>query len=328
MATRTLMNRRKFFQTAGALAAAWPVRAVVPPLAEARVVLATAQGVRNRNRSLLSAPLLRLLDLAMENYFQVKADQAWKSLVRPEDVVGLKVNTLAGRGLSTHPELVQAVCERLQEAGVAASRIIIWDRLNRDLERGGYKISTSGSSPRCYGNDVCGYTQQVYEFDSAASRISRLVVETCTVLINLPILKDHGIVGASAGLKNFFGAIDNPNKYHDAVGDPFVADVNSLEPIRRKHRLTICDALTAQYEGGPPFMAQWSWPMNSLLVSTDMPALDRIGWELIDEKRRQMRLPTLKQAGREPRYILTAADDRHRLGIADRERIRLVRCTL
>jgi hypothetical protein len=34
-----------------------------------------------------------------------------------------------------------------------------------------------------------------------------------------------------------------------------------------------------------------------------MPALDRIGWELIDEKRRQMRLQTLKQAGREPRYI-------------------------
>lgn len=328
MATRTFMNRRKFFQNVGALAAAWPVRGAVQPSAEARVVLATAEGVRNGNRSVLSAPLLRLLDSAMETYFQVKAHQAWQSLAQPEDVVGLKVNTLAGRGLSTHPELVQAVCERLQEAGVAANRIIIWDRLNRDLERGGYKICTSGPSPRCYGNDVCGYTQQVYEFGSAASRISRLVVETCTVLINLPILKDHGIVGASAGLKNFFGAIDNPNKYHDAVGDPYVADVNSLEPIRRKHRLTICDALTAQYEGGPPFMAQWSWPMNSLLVSTDMPALDRIGWELIEEKRRQMKLPTLKQAGREPRYILTAADDRHRLGIADRERIRLVRCAL
>ncbi len=322
------MNRRKFFQTAGALAAVWPVRGAVQQPTEARVVLATAEGVRNRNRSVLSAPLERLLDAAMENYFQIKAVQAWKSLVRPEDVVGLKVNTLAGRGLSTHPELVQAVCERLQQAGVAASRIIIWDRLNRDLERGGYKIRTSGPSPRCYGNDVCGYSQRVYEFGSAASRISRLVVDTCTVLINLPILKDHGIVGASAGLKNFFGAIDNPNKYHDAIGDPYVADVNMLEPIRCRHRLTICDALTAQYEGGPPFMAQWSWPLNSLLVSTDMPALDRIGWELIEEKRRQMRLPTLKQAGREPRYILTAADDRHGLGIADRERIRLVRCTI
>src|SRR5208283_4390145 len=78
-------------------------------------------------------------------------------------------------------------------------------------------------------------------------------------------------------LKNLFGAIHNPNKYHLNVGDPYVADVNMLPPIRQKVRLHICDATTAQYEGGPSYMPQWTWPCNSLLVSRDPVALDFVG---------------------------------------------------
>jgi uncharacterized protein (DUF362 family) len=290
------------------------------------VVVATSGAVRNVDKGILSNQVLRLLDTAIENYFQQDAQSAWKTLVTPQDVVGLKINALAGKGLSTHLELVEAICERIQQAGVAGNRIIIWDRLNRDLERAGFEIITSGRKPRCYGNDVSGYSQEIYEHGAAGSRISRILTEQCSVIINLPVLKDHGIVGASVGLKNFFGAIDNPNKYHDSTGDPYVADVNMFAPIRQKHRLTICDALTAQYEGGPPFMAHWCWPLNSLLVSRDMPAMDRIGWEIIDAKRKEKKLPLLKESGREPRYILTAADSQHNLGIAERDRILVVNC--
>jgi len=291
------------------------------------VVEAVSAAVRNANRSILADGVSRLLDTAMEAFFEVEAVSAWRACVKPTDVVGLKINALAGRGLSTHVELVEAICERLQQAGVRADHIIIWDRMNRDLERAGFKIVTTGKGPLCYGNDVSGYSDAIFEFGLAGSRISRIVTDRCTALINVPILKDHGIVGASVGMKNFFGAIDNPNKYHDANGDPYVADVNMFAPILSKHRLTICDALTAQYEGGPPFMAQWCWAMNTLLVSRDMVAMDRIGWEILEEKRKQMKLPSLKQVGREPTYILTAADSQHRLGIAERSRINLVRCS-
>ena len=43
-------------------------------------------------------------------------------------MVGLKVNALGGRGLSSNPHLVEAICERLQEAGIKASDIVVWDR--------------------------------------------------------------------------------------------------------------------------------------------------------------------------------------------------------
>ena len=125
-------------------------------------------------------------------------------------------------------------------------------------------------------------------------------------------------------LKNMFGAIHNPNKYHSNAGDPYVADVNALAPIRQKVRLTICDALIAQYEGGPSYMPQWSWPFNGVLVASDPVALDTIGWQIIEAKRKEKGLPSLQAAKRAPSYIATAADAQHRLGTNDARLIRRV----
>jgi uncharacterized protein (DUF362 family) len=141
-------------------------------------------------------------------------------------------------------------------------------------------------------------------------------------VINLPVLKDHGITGVTMALKSFFGAIHNPNKYHSNVGDPYIADVYMLPPIRRKTRLAICDATTAQYEGGPSYMPQWSWRFNSLLVSCDPVALDSTGWHIIERQRTENGMKSLKDAGREPKYIASAAA--RRLGAADPARIERV----
>ena len=109
-------------------------------------------------------------------------------------------------------------------------------------------------------------------------------------------------------LKNLFGAIHNPNKYHLDVGDPYVADVYMLPPIRQKVRLTICDATTAQYEGGPSYMPQWTWPFNGL----DRGARPRgAGLHRLADHRaeaRRERHQAAEGGGREPSYIATAAD--------------------
>ena len=39
-------------------------------------------------------------------------------------MIGLKVNGLGGKGISTHAALVFAVCERLQQAGVKPGNIV------------------------------------------------------------------------------------------------------------------------------------------------------------------------------------------------------------
>jgi uncharacterized protein (DUF362 family) len=289
------------------------------------IVIAQNALVRDKNDKLIGNHVKNLLDRAMENLFRVNnAQQAWQQLFKKDDIVGIKINCLAGKGISTHEELVDAIIEGLTNAGIAERNIIIWDRANRDLEKTGYQIKTNSNEVKCYGNDQFGYTSDIYEYGAVGSFLSNILVHQCTAIINVPILKDHGIVGMTNALKNFFGAIHNPNKYHDNQGDPYVADVNMLSEIRSKVRITITDALTAQCEGGPPFMPQWAWNYNGLIVGFDPVAIDTVGWDIIEKQRKTKGLPTLKQAGRVPAYIATAADDQHHLGCNDLNKIKII----
>lgn len=332
------MQRRQFLKTsiiggASAVAFAQPtcrgqMTLDKPSLFEggekSRVVIAHRRDVRDKRGVLSAASIAKMLDSAMENLFGAAADLVWSALFSPRDRIGLKVNCLAGKNLSTHRELVDAVVERLLNAGLKKENIVIFDRRDRDLIRAGYKISLGEGKVQCLGNDRAGFTADVFEFGAAGSQLSNIIHSMCTKVINLPVMKDHGIVGVSGSMKNFFGVINNPNKYHLDIGDPYVADVNMLADIRRKHSLTICDALTAQYEGGPPWMPDWAWQMNSLIAATDRVAHDQIVWDLIEKKRAQKGQDSLEKAGRKPTYIATAADAQHRLGTNDHNKIELL----
>ena len=291
-----------------------------PDSGRSRVVVAHDAKVRTASSGLDSGEIGKLLDRAMQACFDADSPvAAWKRVVRPGEVVGLKVNCLGGRGNATHPELVEAITERLRQVGI--TEIVVWDRQNLDLERAHYKIVEHGSGLRCFGNDALGFEDELTTFGEAGSRITRTLTQVCDAVINLPVLKDHGIAGVTLALKSMFGAVHNPNKYHANAGDPYVADVFALPPIRKKVRLHICDALNAQYEGGPSFMPQWMWPYNGLLVARDPVALDYVGWKIIEKKRAEMGVQSLAELHREPHYIVTAADAQHRLGTVDPARI-------
>ncbi len=325
------MNRRRFLHsvTAGtALLHLAPVHVSGNSGASAnrsRILIARDGEVQTGERRIDRARLEKMLDSAVSGFFGTETPgDAWSKIVSPNDIVGLKVNCLAGKGISTTPELVYAVIRKLTIAGVPADRIIIWDRLNIDLERAGFRLNTKNSGVKCFGNDVAGYREQLIISGEAGSLICRTAAEFCTVQISLPILKDHGIVGMTGALKNYFGAIHNPNKYHMDKGNPYIPDVYAMPRLGDRTRLIICDALTCQYEGGPPYMPQYCWNYDGIIVGTDPVAIDRFGWELIEEKRRENGMLPLKQAGREPVYIATAADEAHRLGTDDMERIEKV----
>ncbi len=292
---------------------------------KSKVVIGRDPGLRGGGRSPDSARVLKILDRAMQSFYGGDSSiDAWKSVARPGEVVGLKVNCLSGKGAATSTVLVEAICERLQQAGIPQNDIVIWDRLNSDLESAGYRVASRKDRIRCVGNDTAGYDNELTVFGSAGSLLSNTLAHTCVAVINLPVLKDHGIAGVTLALKNLFGAIHNPNKYHIDAGDPYVADVNMFPAIRRKVRLTICDGLTAQYEGGPSCMPQWSWPYNGLIVARDPVALDYTGWQIIERKRAEKGMKPLRELHREPVYIATAADARHRLGTNDPNRIGVV----
>ena len=52
--------------------------------------------------------------------------------------------------------------------------------------------------------------------------------------------------------------------------------------------------------------------------------MDYVGWQIIEKKRSAEGMKTLEAMKRKPQYISTAADARHRLGIADPNRIELI----
>lgn len=301
-------------------------RAVALPSTEAdrsRVVIARDAKIRTTAASFDSTRVAQLLDRALQASFDCDSPlEAWRKVVRPGEVVGLKVNCLGGRGNATHPELVEAITERLRQAGI--TQIVIWERQNSDLEHARFKIAEHGSGVRCFGNEVLGFEDDLATFGKAGSLLCRTLTQVCDAVINLPVLKDHGIAGVTLALKSMFGAIHNPNKYHSDACNPYVADVYALPPIRRKVRLHICDGLNAQYDGGPSFMPQWMWPFNGLLVSRDPVALDYTGWKIIEQKRAEVGAPSLREQKREPAYIVTAADAAHQLGTCDPKRIERV----
>ncbi len=295
--------------------------------AKSKVVVTRDASLYGTSATPDSARVQKLLDQAMQHFFE-SADPVspWKKIVGPGEVVGLKVNTIAGPGLSTHPILVLTICERLQQAGVKPSNIIVWDRTNEELDRAGFTLSNDPNRIRFVGTDSkeIGYDETVFTAGSVQTRLSNLLTHTCDCMINLPILKNHEMTGVTLALKNMYGVNNNPNKFHPNNCCPGVADLNLLQPIRSKFRFIVADAMTGCFAGGPMYKPQYVWKYNGLMVASDPVAIDNTAWQVIEKKRAERGLNTLTQAGTPPKYIAIAADPLHRLGTDDPSRIDLV----
>jgi uncharacterized protein (DUF362 family) len=255
-----------------------------------------------------------------------KPEDAIRHFVSPKDQVGLKVNCLAGKMASTHPEVALVCASLLRDSGVKTKDIIIWDRSASELEEVGFPLNANGDDFRCLGTDTqgIGYTYDLVSYMNIGSLLSRVIDEYTNVQVNIPVLKDHGLSGTTCSLKNLFGVIHNPNKYHDNGCDPFIADLNALPQIREKQKLVICDALRVQFNGGPSYHPQWAENFGGMMVSDDPVALDFVGYQIIDKLRTQHNIPTLEKAGRKPKHIFTSADENHNVGKAKSEEIDLM----
>lgn len=290
-----------------------------------KVVVARDAALHGQDGKLDEKRVLDLLDRAIASYTgRDHPIEAWKRIAPQGKIIGLKTNGLGGKGISTHLALVLAICERLQQAGVKPGNILVWDRNARDLEACGLTISTDPNRVRCYGSDVAGFEDKVETWGSARVQFSKILTRECDVVLNLPILKDHEMAGVTFAMKNMYGVVKRPNDLHADGCNPGVADLNAFPVIREKIRLTIGDATSSVYDGGPGFHPERLWQPNALIVGEDRVALDQIAWGILERKRADVGMKSLDAVGRPPRYIATAADATHRLGINDPKRINLL----
>lgn len=292
---------------------------------KSKVVVACDPALHGAGSQLDEKRVIDLLDRAISAYTgHDKPVEAWKRIVPVGNVIGLKTNGLGGKGISTHLALVLAICERLQQAGVKPGEIVVWDRNASDLEACGLTINTDPSRIRCYGSDVAGFEDQPAKFGTANVKLSKILTRECAMVIGLPILKDHSSAGVTFAMKNMYGVIERPQKLHGGGCNPGVADLNCIPVIREKVRFTVGDAMTSVYQGGPGFHPEHLWYPNALVVGEDRVALDYTAWQMIERKRAEAGMPTLEAAGRPTRYIATAGDPAHRLGVNDPQRIHLL----
>lgn len=359
------VTRRGFLERmgAGALAGALPWAHARPLLGSQGAAAGTAAAPRYPGRlvevsspDVFSAGAFRqdIVDRMVERGLleltgAADLTSAWKLFVSPDDVVGLKVNTLSGPGCSTRREVVQAVVKGLKLAGVPDANIIIWDRFESHLRRARYLIQQRPGGVRCYATDSPGVGNDTDVFYQANtldlipdslrkdpargfavsynnSHFSAIFTQHITKQINLPVLKDHNITGVTLALKNVaFGICSNTERFHPTPinCDPMIVEVCAHPMVQSKNVLTVADCLSILYEGGPMVDPQHLLDYRTLIVATDMVAIDTVGLSILEQIRGEKGLPSLWKTSSPPKHVGTGA--KLRLGVGELEAIERVR---
>ncbi len=262
------------------------------PAVPSRVVRVRHSGVWDGDN--LSPEVLgQMLDAAITRLTGLPdADTAWQALFDPGERIALKVNT-AGSTVWTHVPLVTAITDRLQTIGVPPEQITVYDRSGRELRGAGFKTNRDGPGVRCYGTD--GSYSGKFKVTGQATSLSDILMQA-DALINVPLLKQHGLSGFTFSLKNHYGTINNPIDFH--YGQQFrrgLAEISTLPPIKDKTRLIIGDALALVLGDN------WDRSLSddSLFMSFDPVAIDTTGVQVLSE--------VLSAQGRNPKWNIKQA---------------------
>lgn len=276
---------------------------------------------------------------------------AWRQFVQPGDRVGLKVNPVAGKLLSTSPVLVEAIIAQLEDAGIPRADIMIWDRREFQLHEAGFTeerfpgISIRGTecqdaegafrdaSGRLYSEDRIdrdwyywadceeSYDEETLPYmvnEGKFSYFSSIVTKELDKIINLPILKNAGST-VTLCMKNLaYGAVTNTARLHKPLWSETCAEVPCFAPLRDKVVLNIVDGMIGCYQGGPGANPQFIIPWHRLIAGSDPVAVDRIGLSIVEAKRIEMNIQ--EKPSDRARVFLDMAE-KFKLGIADLNRI-------
>jgi uncharacterized protein (DUF362 family)/Pyruvate/2-oxoacid:ferredoxin oxidoreductase delta subunit len=235
--------------------------------------------------------------------------------VRPGMRVLLKPNLLAAAGLeraiTTHPALVQAVADLVEEAG---GIVLVGDSPGGSGESGPSVWHRSGMAQVAERASACLVPFDGVEWkrlDGHDYFIARPVLEP-DLVINLPKLKTHIFTLYTGGVKNLFGAIPGTRKREVHCRAPGVRDfgqalVDVLELVRPG--LTLMDGIVGQ-EGNGPGMGGTPRRYGCLAASADPVALDAV---------------VTRALGYRPGEVLHLAQASARgLGISDLDAVRIV----
>jgi len=243
----------------------------------------------------------------------------WQGIVERGNRVLVKPNMLSARppedGVTTHPAVVRAVVELVQEAGAEA---LIGDSpggTNRDLSHF-WEVCGYSEVSKVTGAPLISLDREILEVEVADGviykrlHLSRTVLEV-DALISVPKLKTHSLTLLTGAVKNLLGLIPGGGKieFHrrcprpDELGE---AVVDILSVVRPK--LALMDAVVGMEGNGP--VSDKLRNIGVILAGRDSVALDTVAQAMIGLK--PFDVPTTRAAAQ------------RKLGTADLSRIEIL----
>jgi hypothetical protein len=248
--------------------------------------------------------------------------QAWRTLVKSTERVGIKISSAGGLYRSSHRGIVASVIDGLERSGVPRSRMVIWDRHRNDLRAAGFGEKWNGVAVRSIdpprGLDAASKmnipilgkliwgdlmfrgkrpgSRDAADDEGLSSDSYLPIVLTKEVdrVINIATLSDEPGCGVAGALYNLtVSNLDNNRRLTQGSGATFLPDIYLDERIAPKVAIHILDGLVGQYAGGPAFQANYAFTHGTIYASKDPVALDAHASRLIDNWRSQSKLPPL-----------------------------------
>jgi len=260
---------------------------------------------------------------------------AWRSLVKPNDRVGIKISAAGGELFTTHRDIVNAIVDGLVVAGQSRQSIIVWDKSLGGAKEAGYTESEGyqlrsipprdGYDPKAmisapflgnliwgdyeyFGNRAMPLLSET-ENTSSISHLSKIVANEVTKIINLPVLSDNVRNGLAGCLYNVtIPNIDNWRRFGvpPDFGATSIPEIYADPHIGQKVVLNLMDGLLAQYAGGPESQPGYAFPFATLYASKDPVAIDAIALRHLEEWRAKRKVPPIKRLGA---HVQVAAQD-------------------
>ncbi|MBN1510582.1 MAG: DUF362 domain-containing protein [Phycisphaerae bacterium] len=210
------------------------------------------------------------------------AADAWKSVLRPDDVIAVKFNQSAAMGLGTTPAFAQILIESLIHAGWKPEQLV--------------PIEVPDTIHQAFGTTRPSTDWQEEEVDFGSGRDQLAgVLKQVTAIVNVPFMKTHNIAGLTASLKNLSHAlVKHPARFHDNHCCPYIGDIVALPQIRDRLRINIVNALRSVFDGGPDATDDSTWQSGMVLAGIDPVAVDTVCLERLNRERKTNRTRNFK----------------------------------
>jgi uncharacterized protein (DUF362 family) len=209
-----------------------------------------------------------------------------KRFIRRGDVVWVKPNIgwerTPEQAANTNPDVVATLVRLAFEAG--AKTVKVGDH-TCNVPAKCYQLSGIGPAVRALGAEVVFMDpKRVRDMNLRGERLKTLPVfpemVECDLMINVPVVKHHGLSGVTLCMKNYMGVVEKRNSMHQGIAT-CLADLTRF----MKPKICVLDAVRVLTAHGPV-----GGDLRDVAVTTtvaagvDIVALDALGAELLGKK--------------------------------------------